>query len=65
MNYSKDVLPLNEGELRVQLGNLRKEHMNLRFQKKLDSINPDKMGKVKKNIARLETRLIEIKKNKK
>lgn len=65
MNYSKEILPLTEDELLVVLGNLKKEYMNLRFQKKLDSINPSSLKKVRKNIARLETRLSDIKNNKK
>ena len=65
MNYLKNVIPLSEGELIAMLGNLRKEHMNLRFQKKLDSINPSSIKKVRRNIARLETRLVEIKKKNK
>ncbi len=63
MNYSKDIVPLSEGELVVQLGNLKKEYMNLRFQKKLDSINPASIRRVKKDIARVQTRLAAIKRN--
>ena len=65
MKYSKDILPLNKEELVAMLGNLKKEHMNLRFQKKLDSINPSQIAKVKKDIARIKTRLAEMNKNKK
>jgi len=65
MNYSKEILPLTKDELIVMLGNFKKEYMNLRFQKKLDSINPSSLKKVRKNIARLETRLSDIKNNKK
>lgn len=63
MNYSKEIVPLSENELVVQLGNLKKEYMNLRFQKKLDAINPSTIRKVKKDIARTKTRLAEIKRN--
>jgi ribosomal protein L29 len=65
MNYSKEILPLTTDELVIMLGNLKKEYMNLRFQKKLDSVNPASLKKVKKNIARLETRLSDIKKKNK
>ena len=65
MNYSKEILPLTTNELVIMLGNLKKEYMNLRFQKKLDSVNPASLKKVKKNIARLETRLSDIKKKNK
>lgn len=64
MNYSKDIIPLNEDEIIIQLGNLKKEHMHLRFQQKLGSINPSQINKVKKDIARLNTRLVEINRNK-
>ncbi len=64
MNYSKEILPLTKDELIVMLGSFKKEYMNLRFQKKLDSINPSSIKKVRKNIARLETRLSDIKNNK-
>lgn len=64
MKYSKDILPLSETELFAMLSDLKKAHMNLRFQKKLDSINPSQIVKVKKDIARVKTRLAEIKKNK-
>lgn len=64
MKYSKDILPLSKEELIGMLVNLKKEHMNLRFQKKLDSINPSQITKVKKDIARVKTRLAEMNKNK-
>lgn len=63
MNYSKEIIPLSENELVAQLGNLKKEYMNLRFQKKLDAINPASIRRVKKDIARVKTRLAEIKRN--
>ena len=65
MNYSKEILPLTKDELVVMLGNLKKEYMNLRFQKKLDNVNPSSISKVRKDIARVETRLSDIKNNKK
>jgi ribosomal protein L29 len=65
MNYSKEILPLTQSELMVMLESFEKEYMNLRFQKKLDSINPSSIRKVKKNIARVKTRLSDIKNNKK
>lgn len=61
MKYCKDIVPLTEGELFTKLGELKKEYMNLRFQKKLDGINPSLIRKVKRNIARINTRLAEIK----
>lgn len=61
MKYAKDIVPMSEAELFAKLGELKKEHMNLRFQKKLDGINPSLIGKVKKDIARINTRLAEIK----
>lgn len=64
MNYSKEILPLSEAELITKLIDLKKEHMNLRFQKKLDSINPSSIEKIRKDIARINTRLTEIKRNK-
>lgn len=63
MNYSKEILPLSESELKIKLTNFKQEHMNLRFQHKLGSINTSDIKKVKKNIARINTRLVEIKKN--
>jgi len=48
MNYSKEILPLTQSELMVMLESFEKEYMNLRFQKKLDSINPSSIRKVKK-----------------
>ncbi len=63
MNYSKETVPLSESELFAQLGSLKKEYMNLRFQKKLDAINPASIIRVKKDIARIKTRLAEIKRN--
>lgn len=64
MKYSKDIIPLAEEALVAKLSDLKKEHMNLRFQKKLDGIAPAMIKKVKKNIARIKTRLVEIKRNK-
>lgn len=61
MKYCKDIVPLSEAELFTKLGELKKEYMNLRFQKKLDGINPSLIRKVKRNIARVNTRLAEIK----
>lgn len=61
MKYAKDIMPMTEVELFAKLVELKKEHMNLRFQKKLDSINPSLIKKVKKDIARINTRLAEIK----
>ncbi len=61
MKYAKDIVPMTEAELFAKLVELKKEHMNLRFQKKLDSINPSLISKVKKDIARINTRLAEIK----
>jgi ribosomal protein L29 len=61
MKYSKDIMPMSEAELFVKLVELKKEHMNLRFQKKLDSINPSLIKKTKKDIARINTRLAAIK----
>jgi ribosomal protein L29 len=61
MKYAKDIVPMTEAELFAKLVELKKEHMNLRFQKKLDSINPSLINKVKKDIARINTRLAEIK----
>ena len=61
MKYAKDIVPMTEAELFAKLLELKKEHMNLRFQKKLDSINPSLINKVKKDIARINTRLAEIK----
>jgi ribosomal protein L29 len=63
MNYSKEIVPLSENELVLHLGNLKKEYMNLRFQKKLDAINPATIRRVKRDIARVKTRLAEIKRN--
>ncbi len=50
-------MPLSEVELFTKLGELKKEYMNLRFQKKLDGINPSLIRKVRKDIARINTRL--------
>lgn len=61
MKYTKDIIPMSEAELIQKLGELKNEHMNLRFQKKLDSINPSLINKTKKDIARINTRLAEIK----
>jgi len=61
MKYCKDIVPLTEAELFSKLSELKKEHMNLRFRKKLDGINPSLIRKVKRNIARINTRLAEIK----
>ena len=61
MKYTKDIVPMTEAELFSKLVELKKEYMNLRFQKKLDSINPSLIIKVKKDIARINTRLAEIK----
>jgi len=61
MRYVKDIMPMSEAELIQKLGQLKNEHMNLRFQKKLDSINPSLIRKTKRDIARINTRLVEIK----
>jgi len=61
MKYVKDIMPMSEAELIEKLGQLKNEHMNLRFQKKLDNINPSLIRKTKRNIARINTRLAEMK----
>jgi ribosomal protein L29 len=64
MKYIKEITPLADGELLVKLEELKKEHMFMRFQKKLGSIVPHAIKKVKKDIARVLTEINKRKNNK-
>jgi len=64
MNYTKEITPLADGELQSKLEELKKEHMFLRFQKKLGAIAPSAIKKVKRDIARVLTELNQRKINK-
>ena len=57
MNYTKEITPLADEELKNKLAELKKEHMFLRFQKKLGSIVPHAIKKVKRDIARILTEI--------
>ncbi len=61
---NSEIMRLNEAELFETLKDLKREHMNLRFQVKLmaDNANPNKLCLIRRNIARIMT---EIKKRKK
>ena len=57
MNYKKEIIPLVDEDLKNKLAELKKEHMFLRFQKKLGSIVPHAIKKVKRDIARILTEI--------
>jgi ribosomal protein L29 len=57
MNYKKEITPLADEDLKNKLAELKKEHMFLRFQKKLGSIVPHAIKKVKRDIARILTEI--------
>jgi len=53
---SKEVLELTPEELAKKLSTLKEELFNLRFQLATNQLeNPNRIGEVKKNIARVKT----------
>ena len=58
--FVKDLREMSADELNAKLGELKEELFNLRFQHAINQLdNPQKMGEVKKNIARVMTVLSE------
>ena len=56
MTKPSDLRPKTEDELKSQLGELRKEQFNLRFQKSSGQLeNTSRVREVRRDIARLET----------
>lgn len=53
---NKEIKALKDAQLKEQLMELRKEQMNLRFQKATGQMeNPNRWREVRKNIAQLKT----------
>ncbi|MAI07618.1 MAG: 50S ribosomal protein L29 [Magnetococcales bacterium] len=53
---NKEIKALKDTQLKEQLMELRKEQMNLRFQKATGQMeNPNRWREVRKNIAQLKT----------
>jgi len=60
----KNKKQLNKAQLSKELDKLKKDLFNFRFQKMNSQIkDPSKIKETKKNIARLKTKLLEIKIN--
>lgn len=58
----KEIKSKSESELKSLLLGLKKEQLNLRFQKAAGTLSDtSKMSKVKKNVAQIKTVLAEIK----
>ncbi len=56
MTKTSDLRPMTEDELKTQLGELRKEQFNLRFQKSSGQLeNTARVRQVRRDIARIET----------
>lgn len=53
---NKAIIALKDSQLKDELMNLRKEQMNLRFQKATGQLeNPNRWREVRKDIAKLKT----------
>tara|TARA_R110000868_G_scaffold262401_1_gene520845 strand:- start:13069 stop:13269 length:201 start_codon:yes stop_codon:yes gene_type:complete len=53
---NKAITALKDSQLKEEMMNLRKEQMNLRFQKATGQLeNPNRWREVRKNIAKLKT----------
>ncbi len=60
---NSEVIQFSDAELFEKLKNFKQEHMNLRFQVKLmsDSVNPNKLSLIRKNIAKIMTEITQRK----
>ena len=57
----KKVSELNASELKTELLELRKEQFNLRMQRSTGQLaNPSRLKAVRRQIARIKTRMVEV-----